>query len=89
MGDHDQPVLHGRIFALVYPPSVSYAVQGMYALFVSSEEMYLCIDSYSSWITRYRDCNTPLELPAQASESIPGIQPACAKACTPFTPLLA
>ena len=27
-------------------------VQGMYALFVSSEEMYLCIDSYSSWITR-------------------------------------
>ena len=27
-------------------------LQGMYALFVSSEEMYLCIDSYSSWITR-------------------------------------
>lgn len=27
-------------------------MQGMYALFVSADEMYLCIDSYSSWITR-------------------------------------
>ncbi|CAL5218604.1 g301 [Coccomyxa viridis] len=26
--------------------------KGMYALFVSADEMYLCIDSYSSWITR-------------------------------------
>ena len=27
-------------------------VQGSYALFVSSEEMYLCIDNYSSWFSR-------------------------------------
>jgi hypothetical protein len=29
------------------------ALQGMYALFFSSTEMYLCKDNYSSWLSRY------------------------------------
>ena len=27
-------------------------VQGMYALFVTSKEMYLCKDDYTSWLSR-------------------------------------
>ena len=53
-------------------------MQGMYALFVTSREMYLCRDDYSSWLSRSVPCSCPLKMTRLPAASLSCLQVPCA-----------